>query len=134
LVAGDPDLRHVVAHRQARVNAAGVAKTRVRSPRLRPGMPYWFQFSRGAAASPVGRSRLLRPVDSEETARFAWFSCQGWQAGYFTAHAALAREADLDFACSIGDYIYELTDDTGPPERVDTIGPDHDGFAQTLDE
>src|SRR5262249_1539893 len=39
-----------------------------------------------------------------------------------------------DLVFSLGDYIYELTDDTGPPERVDQIGADHDGFAQTLDE
>jgi alkaline phosphatase D len=46
----------------------------------------------------------------------------------------MALEPDLDLALSVGDYIYELTDDTGPPDRVDTIGPDGDGFAQTLDE
>ena len=63
--------------------------------------------------------------------RIGFFSCQGWQPGYYTAHAGLAGE-DLDLVVSLGDYIYELTDDDGP--REDTIGPNGDGEAQTLAE
>src|SRR5262249_61254714 len=33
-----------------------------------------------------------------------------------------------------GDYTTERPHDGGPADRIDRIGPDHDGFAQTLDE
>ena len=75
--------------------------------------------------------RTRRPPDSAEPVRIGFFSCQGWQAGFYTAHAGLAAE-ELDLVVSLGDYIYELTDDDGP--REDTIGPEGDGEAQTLAE
>lgn len=135
-VARDRGFAEVVLRRRVPVWAhdGGIARVRLRSRRLRPGEPHWYRFAGATGSSPVGRFRMLRPLDSEEPVRLAWFSCQGWQAGYFTAHAALAAEGDLDLALSVGDYVYELTDDTGPSGRVDPIGPDHDGFAQTLDE
>jgi alkaline phosphatase D len=60
----------------------------------------------------------------------AFFSCQNWQTGYYTAHAGLAAEPDLDLAVCVGDYIYEAASDPGP--REDRIGPDRS--AQTLEE
>ena len=63
--------------------------------------------------------------------RVAFFSCQGWQPGYYNAHAAMANE-DLDLAVCLGDYIYEKTDDVGP--RTDTIGRERNGFCQTRSE
>ncbi len=135
-VARDPGFAHVIARRLVSIAAApgDMARARIVSPQLRPGDEYWYRFFTGTADSPVGRFRTRRPGDSAETVRFAYFSCQGWQAGYYTAQAGLAAEPDLDLVLDLGDYIYELTDDTGPPERVDPTGADHDGFAQTLDE
>jgi alkaline phosphatase D len=81
----------------------------------------------------AGWFRTLPAPDDARPARVALFSCQGWQAGYFAAHRGMAAE-ELDLVVSLGDYIYELTDDTGPPDRVDAIGVNRDGFAETLDE
>lgn len=133
-VARDPDFARVV-HRQ-RVRAAEsrdfTVHARVAGKRLlRAGEEYYYRFHTRTSESRVGRFRTLRPPDSQEPIRLGVFSCQGWQAGYYTAHAGLAAE-DLDLAVSLGDYIYELTDDTGP--REDTIGPAGDGEAQTLKE
>ena len=135
-VARDPAFARVVVRRTiaAGGRTAGVARARIASAQLAPGEEYWYRFATRTADSPVGRFRTLRPSDSSQPVRLAFFSCQGWQAGYYTAHAGMAAEPDLDLALCLGDYIYELTDDTGPPERVDRIGADADGFAQTLDE
>ncbi|MCW5890023.1 MAG: alkaline phosphatase D family protein [bacterium] len=132
-VARDPGFAQVIARRRVpvRADAAFVARAEVASPRLRGDAPFWYRFFTRDVASPVGRFKLRPAPAATAPLRLAWFSCQGWPAGYFGAHAAMAAE-DLDVALSLGDYVYELTDDRGP--RVDTIGPDGDGFAQTLDE
>jgi alkaline phosphatase D len=135
-VARDSGFATVVARRTVGSGArtGGVARARIAPSVLDPGAEYWYRFATRDVDSPVGRFRTLRATDSGTPVRVAFFSCQGWQAGYYTAHAGLAAEPDIDLALCLGDYIYELTDDTGPAERVDTIGPDRDGFAQTLAE
>jgi alkaline phosphatase D len=132
-IARDPDFRRVVHAQEAlvRPGADHTAHIAVRSARLRPGEQYHYRFHTSQRSSRVGRFRTRRPFDSREPVRIGYFSCQGWQPGYFTAHAGLADE-DLDLAVSLGDYIYELTDDDGP--RTDPIGPAGDGEAQTLRE
>jgi alkaline phosphatase D len=132
-IAADPDM-HRVLHRE-RVRATAIrdftAQRRVSLPgRLRPGEDYWYRFTTRDRASAIGRFRTRRPPDSREPVRVGFFSCQGWEAGFYTAHAGLAREPDLDLVVSLGDYIYEETDDVGP--RRDQTGANHDGNAQTL--
>ena len=61
-------------------------------------------------------------------------SCQSYTAGYYNAHAALAKEKDLDLIVCLGDYIYERHYYDGPADRVDTTGVNGDGNVQTLDE
>ena len=99
---------------------------------LEPGQEYWYRFHTRDVDGPIGRFRTLRPPDSREPVRVVFYSCQGWQPGYFTAHAGMAAEEDIDLVVCLGDYIYERTDDRGP--RQDTIGPNGDGEAQTLPE
>ena len=65
--------------------------------------------------------------------RIGFFSCQDYQAGYYNAHAAMAKE-DLDIVVCLGDYIYERTFYEGPADRKDTLGANRDGEVQTLDE
>lgn len=102
-------------------------------PELAPGRRYFYRWVTTTTTSPVGRFTTLRDAGDERPLRLGFFSCQGWQAGYFTAHHGLAAE-DVDLVVSLGDYIYDLTDDTGPPERVDSIGPARRGFAETVQE
>ena len=65
--------------------------------------------------------------------RIGFFSCQEWNGGFYTAHAALAEEQDLDVVVCLGDYIYERNYyESGA--RTDTTGPNRDGDVQTLPE
>ena len=74
---------------------------------LEPGRWYWYRFSSGTVASPIGRTRtapaLNAPVDR---LRFAFASCQHYERGLYTAHRHLAGE-DIELVVFLGDYIYE---------------------------
>ena len=83
---------------------------------LRPDRWYWYQFRVGGEVSPKARTRTAPPADVlPERLRFAFASCQHYEAGHFTAYQRLARE-DVDLVVHLGDYIYE--------------GPGRDGFAR----
>lgn len=99
---------------------------------LDPGEQYFYRFFTEGKESRVGKFRTAPPADSKETIRIGFFSCQNYNAGYFTALAGLAREKDLDLVLCLGDYIYEKGTYTGP--RTDTTGVNGDGDVQTLDE
>ena len=74
---------------------------------LKPARTYWYRFNAGGEASPVGRTRTAPAVDdSPERFRFAFVSCQQYEAGYYTAYRHIAEE-DLDLLIHLGDYIYE---------------------------
>ena len=84
--------------------------------------------------SRVGTFRTLPPADSNQPLRIGFYSCQSYEAGYYTAHAALAKEKDLDLVLCLGDYIYEHHYYDGPAGRVDKTGANKDGDVQTLAE
>ncbi|PYS29022.1 MAG: alkaline phosphatase [Acidobacteria bacterium] len=74
---------------------------------LQPGRDYWYRFTAGGEASPVGRTRTARTSSGAANPfRFAFVSCQNYEHGYFTAYHHLAAE-DLDVVVHLGDYIYE---------------------------
>ena len=74
---------------------------------LEPDRVYWYRFRAGDAESPIGRTRTAPAAGaSPQQLRFAVASCQNYTQGYYTAHAALARE-DLHAVLFLGDYIYE---------------------------
>ena len=98
---------------------------------LRPGEQYFYRFYTCDENSPVGRFRTARPADSSEPVRIGFFSCQAYEAGFYTAHTGLAAE-DLDVVVCLGDYIYEQPFYEGP--RTDTTGANGDGEVQTLEE
>jgi alkaline phosphatase D len=134
-VARDPEFRRVVHRRnvRARANADHTVETRLLGRFMQPGREYFYRFYTRNAESPVGRFRTLPPPDSREPVRVGFFSCQDYQAGYYNAHAAMAKE-DLDLVVSLGDYMYEKTFYQGPPDRRDTLGANRDGEVQTLPE
>lgn len=89
---------------------------------LGAGTTAWYRFTVGATASPVGRTKTL-PAAGVEQLQLAWFSCQRFVHGYYTAHADLAERAldpatDLDLVISLGDYVYE----SGPADDVTVDG------------
>lgn len=134
-IARQSDFRRVVARQM--VNVAAVrdhtARVLVAGTALKPGEEYFYRFSARAGSSPVGRFRTARPPDSREPLRIGFFSCQDYQAGYYTAHAGLAQE-DLDVVVCLGDYVYERNFFDGPLERRDTTGVNGDADVQTLAE
>jgi len=81
----------------------------------------------------VGKFRTMPPPDSKTPLTIAYMSCQDWEAGYYNAHAALAKE-DVDLLLFLGDYIYERRYYEGPADRLDTLGANGDGDVQSLEE
>ncbi|MFE3291280.1 alkaline phosphatase D family protein [Rhodococcus sp. NPDC059234] len=92
---------------------------------LAPGETYYYQFRGDGGESPVGRFRTLRPADSNEPVRIGWFTCQGFEEGYYAAHRHLAEE-DLDFVVCLGDYVYDFT-------KPGVRGVETNAFPQGLD-
>lgn len=123
-VARDPDFRRLVHSDQVEVRARRdhTAHVRLRSARqLEPGTQYFYRFESRDSHSRVGRFRTLRPPDSREPVRIAYFSCQRYEHGFFTPQAGVAEE-DVDFVVSLGDYIYEEDAEPKLPEREDRSG------------
>ncbi|ROP28252.1 alkaline phosphatase D family protein [Couchioplanes caeruleus] len=74
---------------------------------LEPDRVYFYRFLVAGQVSPVGRTRTAPAVDAQlSRLRFAFASCQDYQAGRYTAYQHLAAE-DLAFVAFLGDYIYE---------------------------
>lgn len=66
----------------------------------------YYRFRIGNEFSATGRTRTL-PVGPTAQVKLAVFSCANFPAGYFHAYAEAAKEADLNAAVHLGDYIYE---------------------------
>lgn len=130
-VATDKDFRRVVKRGTARAAAIRDHTARTVVKGLKPGEEYFYRFATRSKSSQVGRFRTARPADSKEPVKVGFFSCQDYQAGYYTALAGLAQE-DLDFVVCLGDYVYERSFYTGP--RKDTTGANGDADVQSLDE
>ena len=135
-VATDPEFRSVVLRQSVTPNPANdfALTTRVQSARLKPSERYYYRFLTCDTSSPVGRFRTARPADSREPVRIGFWSCQDYESGFYTAHAGLAQEEDLDLVICLGDYVYERHFYDGPPERRDTTGANRDANVQTLPE
>src|SRR5687768_11223340 len=109
------DVRWEVAHdeRFTRLAARGTATA---EPRLGHSVHvevagldahrwYFYRFLANGEASPIGRTRTA-PAAGVQKIRFAFASCQNYQAGYYTAYPHLVAE-EADFVVFLGDYIYE---------------------------
>jgi alkaline phosphatase D len=134
-VARDEDFRRVVLRRDlvARLSEGGAVKVRVPArAKLRPGERYFYRFETRSTESPVGRFQTLRPPDSREPVRLAFYSCQDWQSGYYGAHRTIAEDDSLDLVLCLGDYIYEKNYYEGP--RQDRLGANGDGEIETREE
>lgn len=132
-IAKDPAFRKVIARRVKTVRASKdyALETRMAGRFLEPGQEYWYRFETRTGSSPVGRFQTMPPANSRQPVKIVFFSCQDWQAGYYNAHRAIAAE-DADLVMCLGDYIYERNFYDGP--RKDTLGANHDGEVETLDE
>lgn len=104
-VARDRGFRKVVARDLVKASDSGAHSVKARVAGLKPHEQYYYRFLTRNEQSPVGRFRTALPPDSNQPVRFAFFSCQDYNFGFFNAHALLANE-DVDFVVNLGDYIY----------------------------
>lgn len=132
-IARDKDFKNVVQRRTTRAASVRDFCVRQNVKGLPAGEEFFYRFATRNADSPVGRLRTLRPPDSREVTRIGFFSCQKYRAGFYTAHAGLAAEDDLDLVVCLGDYIYEERESKTTPRR-DESGANRDGEVQTLKE
>jgi alkaline phosphatase D len=104
-VALDPALTDVVAEGDGEARGERDFTAQVEVTGLEPATTYWYGFSAGAAASPVGRTRTA-PVGPVERLRVGVVCCSHYETGFFNAYGRLA-ERDLDVVVHLGDSIYE---------------------------
>lgn len=115
-VAADPQMRRLVRRGTARAEAQFGHSVHLEVRGLAPGRPYWYRFTSGAAASPIGRA-ITVPAAGGETLRFGFVSCAHYEHGFFASYRHLADERP-DLVLYLGDYIYEESDDEpGLPRR-----------------
>ncbi|SFM28317.1 alkaline phosphatase [Variovorax sp. OV329] len=106
-VFADEALRQRVAAGEQVTDAARAFSVHVQVNGLAPQRSYWYRFTCGDAASPVGRTRTA-PAAGAAVARLrlALASCQHYEYGFYAAHREIAGR-DLDAVVFVGDYIYE---------------------------
>lgn len=106
-IASDDRMKHIVQQGSSTAWPAWAHSVHVEVRGLEPSRWYWYRFGAGDARSTIGRTRTLprtgTPVDA---LRFAFLSCQNYEAGFFTALRHASGE-DLDLIFHLGDYIYE---------------------------
>ena len=132
-IARDKHFKKIVKSKEvkARKNQDFTVHERING--LKPHKEYYYRFETKNKKSRVGKFRTMPPPDSKMPIKIAYMSCQDYEAGYYNAHAALAKE-DLDLVLFLGDYMYEHRYYPGPDDRLDTLGANGDGDVQTLDE
>jgi alkaline phosphatase D len=106
-VGADDGFRRIVRQGRVTATAEWAHSVHVEVDDLDANRVYWYRFHAGDATSAVGRTKTLprRGADINRL-RFAFASCQHYEAGYFTAYRHMATE-DLDLMFHLGDYIYE---------------------------
>ncbi|ALT78555.1 alkaline phosphatase D family protein [Paucibacter sp. KCTC 42545] len=105
-IASDADFKTVVNSGDASASAASDYTVKVDATGLKPGQRYWYRFTSNGQTSAVGRSKTLPGADVSQV-KLAVFSCANYPAGYFNVYAEAAKNAELDAAVFLGDYIYE---------------------------
>src|SRR4051794_15364659 len=133
-VATDKHFRDVVKRQKVVADANKDFTVHAAVGKLKPAHEYHYRFHTKHTNSRVGTFRTLPPADSNQAIKIGFYSCQSYEAGYYTAQGALAKEKDLDLVLMLGDYIYEHHYYDGPAERADTTGANKDGDVQTLAE
>jgi alkaline phosphatase D len=105
-VAADDGFQRIVRHGTAVAAPEFAHSVHVDVQGLEPDRWYWYRFRVGVQSA-SGRTRTAPFVTSMPSSfRFAFASCQHYEAGYYTAYRHMARE-DLDLVVHLGDYIYE---------------------------
>jgi alkaline phosphatase D len=131
----DEAMSRVVKSGTAIANPQWAHSVHVEVEGLRPDRWYWYQFKVGGEVSPKGRTRTAPPPDAvPDRLRFAFASCQHYEAGFYPAYRHMAKE-DLDLIVHLGDYIYEGPGYVENSKKASTNVRRHlGGETQTLDD
>lgn len=106
-IATDDQMRNVVKKGKAVATGELAHSVHVEVNGLQPNRDYWYQFNVGNEESPIGRTRTApAPGAALDRLKFAFASCQHYEAGYFTAYDHMVKE-NPDLIIFLGDYIYE---------------------------
>ena len=106
-VARDERMTQVVAAGTAYASPDWAHSVHIEVSGLEPARWYWYRFTAGDVASPVGRTRTAPGATAKpDKLRFAFASCQHYEQGYFGAYRHMVKD-DLDLVVFLGDYIYE---------------------------
>jgi alkaline phosphatase D len=106
-IAADEGMKEIVQRGSAVASPELGHSVHVEAPGLKPGRWYWYRFMVGDAVSPIGKTRTAPAFNARlDRLRFAFASCQHYEAGYFNAYKHMAEE-QLDLVVHLGDYIYE---------------------------
>ena len=106
-IAEDETMRRVVKRGKTVAAPALAHSVHVEVTGLRSQRPYWYRFKIGTEISPIGRA-ITSPKSNEAPAqlRFAFASCQHWEAGLWTAYDHMLVDRP-ELVIHLGDYIYE---------------------------
>lgn len=122
-VGADKAFDDIVASGDAVAEPALAHSLHIDASGLQADTWYWYRFAVGEWTSPVGRTRTAPDGGDEvERLRFAFASCQNYQAGFWPAHDQIARE-ELDLVVFLGDYIYEEGPSDGAVRAYRTEAP-----------
>ena len=134
-VAADERFDDIVASGDAVAEPALAHSVHIDASGLEPDTWYWYRFTIGTSTSPVGRTRTAPASGADvERLRFAFASCQDYQAGYWPAHDHLAGE-DIDLLVFLGDYVYEgAPDPQAPRTHVGEAPVDLSGYRRRYGE
>jgi alkaline phosphatase D len=106
-VAEDENMRRVVKRGKAIAAEPLAHSVHVEVTGLKAQRPYWYQFKAGKEVSPTGRAITApKPGDTVAQLKFAFASCQHWEAGLWTAYEHMLAD-DPSLVIHLGDYIYE---------------------------
>jgi alkaline phosphatase D len=102
----------------------------VRPAELRPDTNYFYGFRIGDLwQSDWGNARTLpAAMSAVERLRLAYFCCQLYGTGYYTAYQALC-DTQVDFCVHLGDSVYESI---GPLQKFFAVRPEPEGTAESL--
>jgi alkaline phosphatase D len=113
-VAKDPSMRRLVRRGGTTAWPSFAHSVHVEVDGLDDGREYFYRFTTGSAASPVGCTRTA-PRGRVNDLTFSFCTCQKWDEGFYPAYREIARE-DHDFVIHLGDYTYEygIANNFGP--------------------
>lgn len=122
-VATDEDFSNIIRDGEAEVSSATDFTLKVDVVGLEANTHYYYRFRSNGQTSDVGRTKTL-PLASASlsSAKFAFFSCSNYPAGYFNAYSEATQIPDLDAAIHLGDYIYEYRMGEYATENAEAIG------------